>query len=239
MKIFLAALLVVSLGLNAFLWNVSSNQRRALADLQANAGEVEELRRQNQELQNSRANPAGGTADADTKELARLRNEVSQLRKTAAEVTTLKAQAAEAAQLRAQLASANQTLAQKEKDLGAFAATVEQTEQAKQRAQMVACINNMKQIGLAARLYAGDHGNVFPPNLVTMKNELNTPKILFCPAAPGGVQAADWAQLNPATISYQFLNPNGTPNEPQKLLTTCPIHGHVGLSDGSVQMGRK
>ena len=239
MKIFLATLLLVSLGANAFLWNASSKQRSELAVLQERAGELEELRRQNQEFQAAQANKSGATSDADTKELARLRNEVSQLRKTASEVPALKAQAAEAAQLKAQLASASQSLAQKEKDLSAAAATAEQSDSARQRAQSIMCMNNMKQIGLAARLWANDHGNVFPPDFVTMRNELNTPKILFCPASPTGAQAVDWAQLNPSAINYQFLNPNGNEAEPQKPLTTCPIHGHVGLSDGSVQAARK
>ena len=242
MKIVLAVLLVISLAANAYLWSASSKQQRELASLQANANELEELRRQNQELQAARAKQASATSDADTKELARLRNEVSQLRKTAAEVTALKAQAAEAARLKAQLASANQNLAQKEKDLSAAAVAVDQSEQAqqaRQRAQSIMCVNNMKQIGLAARIWANDHKDTFPPDLATMKNELVTPKILFCPSAPGGVQATDWAQLNPSTISYQFLNPNGNEADPQKPLTSCPIHGHMGMSDGSVQGARR
>ena len=72
-----------------------------------------------------------------------------------------------------------------------------------------------------------------------MKDELNTPRILFCPAAAGGVQATEWTQLNPSTISYQFLNPNGNESDSQKPLTMCPIHGHIVLSDGSVHRGRK
>jgi hypothetical protein len=243
MKPFLIALLVISLAANAFLWSATSRQRNELAALQTAANEIEELRRQNQELQSARANQASAASDADVKELARLRNEVNQLRKTATEITTQNSQAAaEAARLRAQLANANQNLAQREKDLSTAATMIEQTEQAqqaRQRGQSLACMNNMKQIGLAARLYANDHGNVFPPDFVAMRNELNTPKILFCPASPTGERAADWAQLTPAAISYQFLNPNGNESDPQKPLTTCPIHGHVGLSDGSVQAARK
>jgi hypothetical protein len=239
MKIVVAALLFISLGLNAFLWKVSSDQRHQLAVLQTGANEAEELRRQIQELQASRA-VAPPASPEDLKDLARLRNEVGQLRKTAAEANTLRAQAAEAAQLRSQLSATAQGLAQKEKELAdAQKLTPEQIEQAAQRSQLIGCINNMKQIGLAARLYANANGQTFPPDLATLRNELGTPKILFCPAAPGGVQATDWGQLNPATISYQFLNPNGTTADPQKPLITCPIHGNLGLSDGSVQMGRK
>jgi hypothetical protein len=72
-----------------------------------------------------------------------------------------------------------------------------------------------------------------------MKEELGTPKILFCPAAPGGVQAIDWSQLNPSTISYQFLHPNGNKIDPQKPLSMCPFHGHIVYSDASVQRGKK
>src|SRR5436190_23878432 len=103
MKIVLGVLLVVSLAANAFLWSASSKQRSELAALQASAAELDDLRRQNQELQAASAKQSSATSDADVKELARLRNEVSQLRKTASEVTALKAQTAEMAQLRAQL----------------------------------------------------------------------------------------------------------------------------------------
>jgi len=240
-KILTAVALLASAALNVFLWKQISAQRAEMEALRVSAAESEAMRAENEVLKKQSAAPSP-TADADSRELARLRNEVGQLRKQAAEADKLRAQAGEAAQLRAQLASATQTLAQKERESGEAAKlTPEQTaqmEQTKQRAQSIACINNLKQIGLAARIWANDHNNVFPPDLATMKNELATPKILFCPAAPGGVQALDWSQLNPATISYQFLNPNGNESEPQKVLATCPIHGHVGLSDGSVQMRR-
>jgi hypothetical protein len=239
MTILLAVALVASAALNMFLWKQNAQQRAELEAVRASAAEVESVRAENETLkkQSAAQSPAG---EAESRELARLRNEIGQLRKQAADADKLRAQAAEAAQLRTQLATTTQRLAQKEKDAAeASKLTPEQTEQmqqARQRAQSISCANNLKQIGLAARLWANDHGNVFPPDLATMRNELNTPRILFCPAAPGGVQATDWAQLNPTTISYQFLNPNGNEAEPQKPLTACPIHGHVGLSDGSVQM---
>ncbi len=62
-----------------------------------------------------------------------------------------------------------------------------------------------------------------------------TPKILFCPADAAAIRVTEWSQLNLATISYRFLNPNGNESDPTKVLATCPIHGHVALSDGSVQ----
>ena len=237
MKIFtvlVSGALAASLVLNVFLWRQLA-QTRALAEARpAAATEAETWRAENEALKApSAAKPA--TSDADTRELARLRNEVGQLRKQASEAGSLRAQAAEAARLRAQLDTVKKQLASAESDLAEAAKlTPEEHVALKAEAQSVTCISHLKQIGLAAILYANENGKVFPPDFVTMKNELTTPKILFCPAAPGGVPAAEWTQLNPTTISYQFLNPNGNAAETQKPLTVCPIHGHYGLSDGSV-----
>ncbi len=235
MKILLGGLLVLSLALNIFLWNRLSNQSNQLKSAQAGASEIDELRRQNQELQINRTS-AADSASADARDLARLRNEVSQLRKQAAEAATLRAQAAEAARLRAQLATATQDLARAESALAdAAKLSPEQMQQLKGEAQSVRCVSNLKQIGLAARLWANDHNDVFPPDFISMKDELGSPRILFCPADAAAIPVAEWSQLNPSAISYRFLNPNGNESDPTKLLTMCPIHGHVCLSDGSVQ----
>src|SRR5260370_13557956 len=116
---------------------------------------------------------------------------------------------------------------------GAEKLSAEQLQQAKNEAQSVQCVNNLKLIGLAARIWANDHNDVSPPDFISMKDELVTPKFLFCPADAAAIHVTEWPQLNPSSISYRFLNPNGDMGDPTKLLTKCPIHGHVGLSDGS------
>src|SRR6266571_8554020 len=112
MKILLGGILALSLALNILLWSQSNQLKSA----QGTVSEIDELRRQNQELQINRTS-APDSATADARDLARLRNEVSQLRKQAAEAATLRAQAAEAARLRAQLATATQDLARAESAL--------------------------------------------------------------------------------------------------------------------------
>ena len=67
-----------------------------------------------------------------------------------------------------------------------------------------------------------------------MKDQLATPKILFCPGDTAAIRVTEWSQLDPSLISYRFMNPNGNESDPTKLLTTCPIHGHTVLSDASV-----
>ena len=114
--------------------------------------------------------------------------------------------------------------------------------QAKSRAQTVACVNNLKQMGLAVRIYATDHDGVFPPNFLAMTNALSTPKILICPADPGrsgniGNTAQSWVGFDPARSSYEYLGADlkeSTPGVETKVLFRCRIHGNECLGDGSV-----
>ena len=100
-----------------------------------------------------------------------------------------------------------------------------------------ACVNNLKQIGLAARVWSNDHGEKFPPDLRTMSNELISPLILICPGDKTHTAAADWTQFDPAkNSSYEFLLPDA--KEADAMMQPafrCRIHGHVALGDGSVQ----
>ena len=50
---------------------------------------------------------------------------------------------------------------------------------AKRRAQRVNSISNLKQVGLAARIFAGDNNNRFPYSFEEMSNELGTDKITY------------------------------------------------------------
>jgi len=228
------SLLVLSLALNIFLWSRLSSQSNQLKSAQASGNEIDELQRQNQELQMNRTS-AADSASANARELARLRNEVGQLRKQAGEAAALRVQAADAAQLRAQLAAATQNLARAESALAdAVKLSPEELQQVKEEAQSVQCVNNLKQIGLAARLWAKDHGDVFPPDFISMKDQLATPKLLFCAGDTAAARVSEWSQVDQSLISYRLLNPNGNLTEPTKPLATCAIHNHTVLSDGSV-----
>jgi hypothetical protein len=104
-----------------------------------------------------------------------------------------------------------------------------------ERAGSIVCVNNLKNIGLAARTYALDNGGIFPPDFISMTNELATPKILFCPSDTSRQRATNWSLLTPANISYQYLAPGTTETDPARVAFLCPVHGTVCLVDGSVQ----
>jgi prepilin-type N-terminal cleavage/methylation domain-containing protein len=99
---------------------------------------------------------------------------------------------------------------------------------AKARAQRIGCTSNLKQIGLAMRLYSNDHEGKFPwgvpqsdgggkplanfsdpSDTVTVdfqfllaSNELVTPKVVVCASDKSRPQATDWATFGMGNISY-------------------------------------
>ncbi len=53
---------------------------------------------------------------------------------------------------------------------------------AKKKAQKISSVNNLKQVGLAARIFAGDNDDRLPMSFEEMKNELSTDKVTYDPA---------------------------------------------------------
>ena len=137
---------------------------------------------------------------------------------------------------------------------------------AKSRAQEINCMNNMKQIGLAFRIWALDKNGNFPFNLSTnkggtlelsmpgldgfdrnaaldfqvMSNELSNPRILVCPADSNKQPALNFISLQPQNVTYQVrVGADINESSPQEILAICPIHNTVLQCDGSVQIRRK
>lgn len=111
---------------------------------------------------------------------------------------------------------------------------------AKVKAQQITCVNNMRQIGLAARIWSSDNGGKFPPDFMSMSNELVTPKVLVCPGDGSRTKAMDWSTFSPGNVSYEYLEPGiAEKGAEQTIVFRCPIHGSIGLGDGSVQMGNQ
>jgi type II secretory pathway pseudopilin PulG len=120
---------------------------------------------------------------------------------------------------------------------------------AKARALRIQCVNNLKQTGLAYRIWEGDHSNSYPQavsgtkggsiEFITgahafryfqiMSNELSTPKVLLCPADNDdrAIAATNFINLNNSNISY-FVGLDATEANPQVLLS-----GDRNLTNGT------
>jgi len=108
---------------------------------------------------------------------------------------------------------------------------------AKAKAQRINCVSTLRSIGFAARRYSGDNKEIFPPDFLSMSNELNTPKILVCPADTKHTRAETWAGFDPRNnLTYEYLKPGiAESNAQHEVIFRCPIHNNVCLGDGSVQ----
>lgn len=155
-------------------------------------------------------------------ELRSLQAEVELLRREVAQLTELRDQNQ---QLRAQLSAA----AANPNPEDPFAAQ-------KAKAERIACISNIKQIGLAVRMWANDNKDTFPPDFLTITNELNTPKILTCPSDKANLPAQFlWQAFDPGKVTYEWLAAGHDETDPSEVITRCRIHANVGLADGSAQ----
>ena len=124
---------------------------------------------------------------------------------------------------------------------------------AKARAQRISCVNNLKQIGLAMRMWGNDHGDKFPWDVLPAEggaqnqtpyeicmvstNELNSPKILTCPSDGNHVKTSDWGVFtigngSPHNLSY-FFGWDADETKPQTILSgdhNCTGGGAAGVT---------
>ncbi|MGA3164428.1 MAG: type II secretion system protein [Verrucomicrobiota bacterium] len=108
----------------------------------------------------------------------------------------------------------------------------------KRATQRISCVSNLKQIGLAYRIWEGDHNDKYPMQVSvtnggameiigdsnayllwqTISNQLSSPKILWCPADTNTFPATSFSTgFSDANISY-FLNLDADEGYPQMII---------------------
>ena len=121
---------------------------------------------------------------------------------------------------------------------------------AKQRAQTINCVNNVKQLALAARMYALDHNDRYPSATNwcdAIQANVGSPRVFQCPTDPSQrcayaynskLAGAEDGKVNPQTVMF-FESAAGWNAAGGPELFRAHQHSTtrigVGFADGSVQ----
>jgi prepilin-type N-terminal cleavage/methylation domain-containing protein len=117
---------------------------------------------------------------------------------------------------------------------------------ARNRILRIQCVNNLKQVGLAFRVWEGDHGDKYPMavseknggtmefitgqnafrHFQVMSNELSTPIILNCPSDDRGVLTHNW-NISNSNLSY-FVGVDAAETNAQMILS-----GDYNITNGN------
>lgn len=124
------------------------------------------------------------------------------------------------------------------------------------------CQNNLRQIGLAMKVWALERNDQFPfnvstnsggslelcspgpdgfetdpsPHLKIIANELSSTAFLVCPSDSSKHPAGGFTSLRSENVSYQLrTGTNINSDNPQEILAVCPVHGNVLYCDGNVR----
>jgi prepilin-type N-terminal cleavage/methylation domain-containing protein len=123
---------------------------------------------------------------------------------------------------------------------------------AKAKANRIACVSNLKQVGLAFNIWADDHGDLFPfgvpaneggtqtiketwRHFLVLSQELSSPKILHCPSDNQKQIAQDFSN---GPLGLQTLANNavsfavGTGSDPSKPLMNLAADRNIQGRDG-------
>src|ERR1022692_1024009 len=123
---------------------------------------------------------------------------------------------------------------------------------AKERAQTINCVNNLKQLALAVRIYSGDNKDQFPPAATwcdAIQSKAGSERIFQCPAADDKAQRCHYAfnarlagldvsKVAPDTVLIFETGGGWNLSGGPELMLDHSRHGRVfvvALADGSVQ----
>ncbi len=100
------------------------------------------------------------------------------------------------------------------------------------------CEANLRELGLAASLFALDNADCLPSSFADIAGALDSLQVLVCPSDFLRTAAAGPGELQASNITYRIDAPGLSADvTPPQRFSTCPIHDHHLETDGSVVTG--
>jgi prepilin-type processing-associated H-X9-DG protein len=122
---------------------------------------------------------------------------------------------------------------------------------AKEKAQAINCVNNLKQLAIAVRMYSADHKNQFPPAATwcdAIRSYAGSDKPFQCPAAKSNTRCnyafnaklngLDEGKINPNTVLFFETEGGWNVSGGSELILKQPRHNRVfefAFADGHVE----
>jgi hypothetical protein len=126
---------------------------------------------------------------------------------------------------------------------------------AKQKAQVINCVSNLKQLALGVRIYSGDNKDQLPPAATwcdAIRTYVGSDKPFQCPAGKSSTRCSyafnaklggmDESKINPQTVMIFESDGGWNVNGGSELMISKPRHTRVFVvvfADGSVQQVRE
>jgi len=206
--------------------NWTTNLKRENDALRATAADLTQLRERHAAFEQAQANQEELVQlKKDNEELHSLQKEVGQLQNLPAQIQQLQDDNKRLAA--AQAANSNTT------------SGAQFFEDAEAEAERIQCVNNLKQIGLAMRIWMGDNHDKYPASILLASNILSTTMVLVCPSDKARLPYAKlgFGKFQEDMTSYKFTVKPDEEDDfyPECIVARCPIHHNYLLADGSVQ----
>lgn len=108
-----------------------------------------------------------------------------------------------------------------------------------ERAEVISCRNCLENLGLASRIYATDHQGRYPRSWLELTNQLGPGRVLFCSRDAGRYVPGQSIGDSISKATYTYLGAGAMEGDSGRVVTFCPHHGQILMTDGQVVEARK
>ena len=111
------------------------------------------------------------------------------------------------------------------------------TREAKERAAVIGCRSCLKTLGFASRIFATENSGRYPGSWLEITNEIGSGRVLFCSLDLSGYVAGQSITDAISKATYAYRGAGAVEGDAGRVVTFCPHHGHILMTDGEVLEG--